>query len=1021
MFPEVHIIEASAGSGKTRHLAKKYISLVLNPSFDIHFSSLLAITFTNKAAFEMKERVLEFLKKIALNSFKDEREKKDLISGLGDEKLVRERALRVLDEIVRNYNFFQIQTIDSFINTILYGCAYKLGLSVNFKTEKYYRSYLSYSLDRLIEKANLDKRIREIFREFIRQYLLIENKTGWFPKQNILDTVLNLFSIYNRLIGKFVPNEIEIKFLFTKKKEVLQKLRKLRQTIPPHTHKRFVEVLDSFLKTHRDNFNINEISSYFKHSDFPLHKGEVLPEEISHLWREIKSDLEEICKIEAFSFFNSYIEIFNRVLLEAEDYIKKDNLIFLESLNKNAYFLFKEASLGLPELYYRLSLRLKHFLIDEFQDTSRLQWENIFVMIEDGLARGGSLFYVGDKKQAIYRFRGGEVSLFEDVKRQFKNFTVKEELLKENYRSRKEIIKFNNSVFSKGNLQRFILEKHQNKDGIKLEEKDIVRILEVFKDAEQTSSKEGGYVKIDIFTYNDRDERDEILKGKLISLIRELKERRFLLSDIAILARKNTEVELLTNWLLENSIAVESEKTLNIRENPYIKEVISFLKFLSHPVDNLSFTSFILGEIFCKKANIEKSVLHDFIFETELKEETKFLYTEFRKRYDYLWRNLIEEFFKSVGFIPLYELLVTFFEKFSVFDNFCQCQGFFMKLLELVKENEEDYPDIFSFLEFFERIPSEELYVNVGRTDAVRIMTIHKAKGLGFPVVIIPFAEMILEHPRQSVSRVGDDLRLVYLRKIYNDYSAYLSQLCKEEYLASFIDELNTLYVAFTRAEDELYIFFTNNANRKKNETLLIPDNRLEYGKKIVYSEKKDSLSSPIAIPASKYEDWIYILKEEFIDKSLLKERRKIVYGEIVHKVLSYIGNLYLKDKNSILEEAMEKTRASFPFFDNYASVKRRLSLFLDDKKFKEIFEVKDGEVFQELEMVDKSGDTHRVDRLIIKGKEVLVVDYKTSKEKEQDDVEQVRKYISILQDIYPGKVVKGILIYLEDLSYKRV
>ncbi|MCM8798832.1 MAG: UvrD-helicase domain-containing protein, partial [Candidatus Omnitrophica bacterium] len=759
MFPQVHIIEASAGSGKTYCLARKYLSLLLAPDANTHISHILAITFTNKAAGEMKERVLEFLKRIALEVFKDEKEKEELLSGLGEKEVIRAKAEQTIDEIIRNYNFFQVQTIDSFINTLLYGCAYRLGLSVNFKIEKYANRYLSYGLDRLIEKAHSEKEILKLFHTFIHQYLFIENRTGWFPKENILRIISSLFSIYNKYSGKFIPNETKAKDLFFKKRALIKKIEMLSEQLPPSTHKKFVDSLKTFLETHtlRYNFDLSELSSYFQKEDFPITQRKQVPPQTINLWNRIRKNIKEICEAEAISLFNTYIHIFNKVLNETAQYLHRENILFLEALNKEADALLRDSDLELPELYYRLSLRLKYFLIDEFQDTSRLQWDNLEEMIKDALSRGGALFYVGDRKQAIYRFRGGEVSLFEEVENYLKNFKKEKEFLKINYRSRGEIVEFNNFVFSEENLKHFFTEIEKN--GLALNKDDIEKIIGVFKDSKQDYLKKGGYVKIDLFSGEDREEYMEVLRDKLISLIKIL-QKRFYLKDITILARKNAEIELFTNWLLEEAIPVESEKTLNVRENPGIKEIISFLKFLSHPIDDLSFASFILGDIFCRKAGVEKDTFQNFIFKSRLQKETIPLYRKFREAFPSLWDSLIEEFFKSVGFVPLYELLITIFEKFSVLVNFPQYHGFFMKLLEIVKEYEEEYPDVTSFLEFFENLSPEEIYVNVTKTDAVKIMTIHKAKGLGFPVVVIPHLEMLLEPTTQFMVKEGEKLRL---------------------------------------------------------------------------------------------------------------------------------------------------------------------------------------------------------------------------------------------------------------------
>ena len=149
-LPSVHIVEASAGSGKTYALAKRYLGLLINPSLkpdQIPLETILAITFTNKAAAEMKERILEFLKKIALDKFSQPKEKADILASLAvEEGYARRKAFKIMDYLIRNYNFFGVQTIDSFINTILSGCAFKLDLTASFKTKKYYSHYISYIL-----------------------------------------------------------------------------------------------------------------------------------------------------------------------------------------------------------------------------------------------------------------------------------------------------------------------------------------------------------------------------------------------------------------------------------------------------------------------------------------------------------------------------------------------------------------------------------------------------------------------------------------------------------------------------------------------------------------------------------------------------------------------------------------------------------------------------------------------------------------------------------------------------------
>ena len=419
-FPEVCIKEASAGSGKTYALAKRYIQLLINLSLELQeipLRSILAITFTNKAAIEMKKRILEFLKKIALDKFSSKEEKNDILSSfIGKEETVREKSHMVMDYLIRNYNFFQVQTIDSFINALLLGCAFKIQLSSNFRIKKDYEDYLSYSLDILIDKAHYSAEVLGIFQEFLEHYLYVEGRTSWFPKRDILSLIKSLFSYSNIFGGRFRKYGIESKEVVSKKREVLSSMKEIRDNLPQGTNKRFISSLESFLRNNEETFNIDSLPKYFSRERFPVNKGGDVPEKVEKLWKEIRSNLKEVCELEAFSLFNPYIDIFDLVLKEFQVLTRKEDILFLEELNRQARALFEEESMTVAELYYRLATRFKHYLIDEFQDTSTLQWKNLIPMVEEALSTDGSLFYVGDKKQAIYRFRGGEVSLFDKVK-----------------------------------------------------------------------------------------------------------------------------------------------------------------------------------------------------------------------------------------------------------------------------------------------------------------------------------------------------------------------------------------------------------------------------------------------------------------------------------------------------------------------------------------------------------------------------------------------------------------------------
>ena len=1041
-FPCVDVVEASAGSGKTYALARRYIQLILNPSLkteDILLKAILAVTFTNKATIEMKQRILEFLKRIALDTFPDELEKGNIFSSLTvDSFTARKMAHEVMDDIISHYNFFQVQTIDSFVNTLLKGCAFHLGFASNFRIKENYRAYLTYSLDRLIDRVRADKKILGAFEEFLDYYLFVENKDGWFSKQDILGFIETLYGYSNVYGGMFQRPDVEAKELIKKKKAIIRLIEKIRDSAPEGTHKGFIRVLDTFLENNKDGFNIENISNYFAREKFPATKYATTPPKIVKLWDDVRKNLRELSLSESFAIFGSYIEIFNLVLDEFRKLTGIDEVIFLEELNAYARGLVSEKGVTVPEIYYRIATRFHHYLIDEFQDTSRLQWRNILPMVEEALSSGGSLFYVGDKKQAIFRFRGGDVSLFDSVRDDFKDYAPKQAVLSKNWRSQKEIVDFNNEIFSSNNLRRFVeaVDDSQEKS-VKFTDADVDKILNVFSDSKQERKEENkyGYVKVEAFAAPTIDERDTIVREKLISLIKDLKNR-FPLGDLAILARQNRDIELFTSWLIEENIPVESEKTLNIREHALIKELISFLKFLSSPIDNMSFASFILGDIFRKASGISEDTVQDFLFKLRVrrkKERGIYLYREFRNRFPEAWDDLIDEFFKSVGFAPLYELMISIFSKFKVVENFPEYQGFFMRLLELIKEKEEDYSGISLFLKFFEEIEESDLFVNVTHTDAVRIMTIHKSKGLEFPVVIVPFLEInVVVGSGMTGSRKpyvvrqsedGNSLRLIQLKKKYGSFSEKLGREYKDEYIKGLIDELNSLYVALTRAKHELYIFIPSKTSNKKNPACtLIPYETHERGSKREYKQPEEKEERPlITLPVSQYSDWLGILKGEFIGHLQLVHREKILRGNILHFILSCIGNLHTEDKDATLKAAKEKAKPAFPYekgLDGYISIVRGL---LEEEKFKPFFYVKEGSVFQEKELVNSFGDTKRIDRLIVTPKEAWIVDYKSSRDEFETYKGQIIEYMNIVKPLYPKLKVRGFLIYFDTLMSEEI
>lgn len=1045
-FPEVFVVEASAGSGKTHALAKRYIQLLLHPALtqdSTPMRQILAITFTNKAAIEMKVRILEQLKKTALGLL-NKREEGDLLEPLGISRIsAQERAFEVMETIIHHYNFFQVQTIDSFINALLSGCSFKVGLSANFKIKTNAQTYLEYSLDDLLEMAHHDQNIFKIFKEFLHHYLYLENRSGWFPKKDMMSILSNLYRHHNLLAGGFKESFLKTEALIKEKKLILKMMKTLKSRLPAGVDKRFLNNLENFLDKNPDSFDIDDISEFFSREEVPVKKGEKASQEAQGLWHSLRGQLQKLCEMESHSLFDPYIAIFHHVLARLEDLTRKEDILFLEELSKRARFLFDATGITVEELYYRLATRFHHYLIDEFQDTSLLQWQNMHLMAEEALSTGGSLFYVGDKKQAIYGFRGGEVKLFDYLKKEFQAFHVHMEVLTANWRSLPAIIDFNNQIFSLNNLKRFIsakesyeLEKHKH-NALMFNEEDINDILDVFSHAEQSCihNNPAGYLEVKYIDMDKKEERDAFIKGGLLETLDELR-KRFSPEEIAILTRSNREVEQITGWLIEKEWAVKSERTSHIVENPLIGEIIFLLRFLNSPMDNLAFAQFIAGDIFTKATGLSKDEVHDFLFKNReaIRSQKDFsLYGAFRQQFPKIWQEFLEEFFKSVGLYPLYELVVSMIHRFACLKSFKEQQGFFMHFLELIKKREDEIFDLSSFLEYLEDVPHEDAFVPLSDQKAVNILTIHKAKGLQFPVVIIPFLGMDVQIGSQGkdqqqsyiIEYTDDKVELLRLKKKYTHFSPSLAATHRQEYKRAFLSELSNIYVALTRAQYELYAFIPKRSGQSSNLVhLLIPEDSYGLGEKLKTKEiiKKPPERHPYnSLPASSCQDWIGFLKDEFIDRKNVFEREHLMKGEAMHRLLSFVGNCVLVEEKKLMESALSSAKKDYPFIEGDNFYSRRLKEILHQEDLRPFFYIEEGEVYTEKEIVNRQGHTKRMDRLIVRLKEVWVVDYKSSQEEHSAHEEQLREYMQVLKELFPKKGVRGFLLYMDELDFKEV
>ncbi len=1053
--PQVLCVEASAGSGKTYALAQRYVQLCLRlaATQTVPIQSILAITFTNKATTAMKSRILDFLKRIALKQLKPY-EVEDILKPLGlDQHRASILGASLMNDVIRQYHYFQVQTIDSFVNILLVGCSFKIGLSARFKIKRNSGAYLQLSLDELLDQALSDAPTAKLFTDFVRQYLFLENRSGWFPKDDLLKVTSELFRQYNTYQKPLLVYPIS-ESSFSTRRKIHTLMQELRDLCPPEVSKKFLEHLDGLLRKEEGAFDVDDLKTYWSKPDFPMNKGGEITPQLLNLWRKITREIQALCLQESYGMFNPYILLFEKVIDGFGRLSRRDDVLFLEELNRKAALLFEDQLVTVEELYFRLAARFQHYLIDEFQDTSLSQWRNLALLVQEALSHGGSLFYVGDKKQAIYAFRGGESRLFDALQTQLIDFNVQTMRLEKNYRSCPEIIKFNNQVFGLDNLQDFLARRLQDsqdhkREDIHFSESDFGIIANAFTLAHQLPGREmiGGVVRVTALEGRLKKDRALEVRQKLIVLIEDLR-KRFALKDIAILTRGNQELEEITQWLLQEGIYASSERSSDIKSNPLIGELMSLLAFLHSPVDNNAFAQFCLGELLPKATGIAPSKLRDFLFDCARLKNIKevHFYQQFREAFPEAWTAFFEDFFLRVGVYPLYELASGMIQRFGCEKYFPQYQGFFMHWLELVKKQESESCDLSAFLDYYENVEGEDRFVPMAQMDAVKVLTVHKAKGLEFPVVIIPYLEMDIK--AGSGGRDGsqayildikeEGMNLIRLKESYRNFCPELQARYEAEYKKSFLVELNNTYVALTRAIEELYIFVPSRVGNAINPAVfLIPDNCHSIGTPAARPLAHESSDIPEKIKPFVSDPWSG-LREDFLNQPPISARLAR-QGEFYHAVLMHIGVINEANIDKELKKAWDQSSRLFSppsgvvsrsAVDRLSNLQKNkhgqgggipnneilaaIRSFINRKEVRPFFYLpNEAQIYCEKEFVNSYGDTKRIDRLIVMEDEVLIIDYKLSPSAQGEHQKQMEGYVELIKQFYPKHKVTGHVLYL--------
>lgn len=1081
------VYSASAGSGKTYTLALKYIAMAVATDRASDFTNILAVTFTNMATAEMKNRILEQLDNLARGGTD-----KDFLENLIEETkiskdvLVR-RAKGVLAAIMHDYDHFRVETIDSFFQTLLTNLAHELKLPRGFKVDLDDKAVVSQSVDRMLlgvgneANVNLTSMIISVLERHI------DDDKGW----NIAKE-LKRFAQANLFRGEYMAHDEEIEEVTSDSNYMGRLHHALRSYIRDFDEKledciaRIEPEVEAVAGVESKATNIRTYEKNLRKHDFSepakiivtmagnweavfnktCKEKEALREHAQCI-SDILKEMEYLRETYASSVYNCELTRENLDRLSLLGAISRE---ITRYTTEHETFLLART----PELFNRMvkgndasfvfekyGTTFKHIMIDEFQDTSRMQWSNFKTLLLENMAQGDESMLVGDIKQSIYRWRGGDWNILFDIEKEIKQTKVTVLPKVENFRSLPVIVRFNNAFFVKAST--YIDKKRWEVPGdwichetnlmpVLPEEVDNSNIIQqIYKDVEQTPrcGEEGtGYVRI---VMNDKDTAaEETIEDLYEQAVNLHVEHGVPYAEMLILVRRNFEAQTIIDYITEKDPAfpITSAEAFMLKSSLMVTTLINALKFLSDKTDTLAMALLREG-LHAIYDKIEDKELRDFYLDmidgicTTLSDDAQ--------------RATMQQ-------MPLYELcqhlmMMMHYEEAEKIVELKQSAYIFNFLDALVSYINDHSSDIKDFISFWDDVLSERsIAVNV--EDSVRVMTIHKAKGLEGHTVFIPFADFSLESsqhdiiwcaPQQNmtndtnVNELVGRLPLVPVNDLKKMEESAYSTFYENEHRQQRVDSLNTLYVAFTRAKCNLFIWskqkgrsafnlidaFVNNLQPNDKNTKTTPG-VVCYGnivgakgtkeakdeqdtKEISVSISHNDLSGVNFFQSSKALDFLADSEREIEgDTPELQHQRRTRYfmnkGTLYHQVFSLI------ERKEDVPGVIEKMRA-----EGLLATKKQADEILTFvttalQQEKETAKWFDGtyELYNEHNILIRS-DGHakmfRPDRVMVAADHAVVVDYKFGSEKEEYK-DQVEMYANNLAKLL-NKPVKGYLWYV--------
>lgn len=1021
------VLSASAGSGKTHQLVLEYLSILLKDSqFKRKYKSLVAMTFTNKAASEMKERILSTLFGLAYDdpsNTKVANMRKDLIeqTELSAAELAH-RSKLALEGILHAYEDFHVSTIDKFNLRLIRSFSRDLDLPADFEVILNEKQITEDVVDILMNqlgapgaedvsewmytyaKANLAEGNSWNFRkqliefsgmlsqeknsEKIQQLLQLELTNGNYArliedrKTIVAEFLVDAKKVHDDFFGLDINHDT-----IAGKGKTVKDFAKLnvQNELPKGTSKDDGLFTESFLKLMEDGSKLNIPSS--------------LKQDVIELNDRYMRDLASINLIELYrkNFFN--MALLQHVGKQLQLMMNDEQLIRISEFNKLISKLVRDEEA--PYIYERLGVRFEHFLLDEFQDTSRLQWLNLIPLILESLGHNRWNLIVGDAKQSIYRFNNGLAEQFvslpaiynpeNDPHIAYKSSMLAsrgvKRVLDSNYRSAKEIVEFNNALF-KGLAQNL-----------------PASMAHFYQDLEQKAQRtKKGYIHIESvkqkLTFEERLE-------KVIGFVEESLHAGFEPGDICILTETNKMGNDLAIGLTERKYQVVSQDSLLVSKDAQVQLILSYLRRRASPRKTTETKRF--AELYFRMKESFSTADYLSYFEV-IQKDGKSIRVFNDSRF------LAEHFGGTSAFFTTYESVYDLVQKFMLLMNWQETKEpylhHFMDVIygfQLARQT-----DIHHFLEFFDAQKDKIALQMPDTQSALKIMTIHKSKGLEFPVVIIPNMDFTITMNSQAKYLMEVRDKILYAFPAKGQQIPELDAFAKEENNLILLDKMNLFYVGMTRPELRLYAINDFDKDKfgamihKQLEELNLgmnDDGLLKIGQTETLVKNEDSVTN-LYVPSDFsqrlwYPDIVFRKVFQVESEIQLEEQR---FGNDFHLLMSLCESKL--DTDPVLTNLLREGQVEQK---NEAKLRESALAFWQKIEAGDYLNNIEKSLNEQVVLAGEN-DVKKPDKVLVKSNEVLVIDFKTGKIN-QKHMEQIVAYGKLLEEIFK-KPVRCLLYY---------